>query len=175
VVDNSTPAEGTSVIYTITVSNNGPLTATNVKITEDIIYISALTVTNLNPSQGSMGDDETWLVGDLAVGASATLQVTATVNDGSAGGTYINNAVLTDLDQTDIDSNNNHAQASITVSPRGLAPEDDEHPENCPCNNVKSDSSSTFGTVSAVLMMLMTLMFGLFFVRREAHFNRNER
>jgi len=52
---------------------------------------------------------------------------------------------------------------------------DPEEDENCPCNDVKSDSSSTFGTLSAVLMMLMTVIAGLFFVRRETQLNRNER
>lgn len=160
-VDNSTPSEGDIVVYTISVTNNGPLTATGVQVTEDIVYISGLTIVDINESQGSMPDDETWQVGTLDPGETARLYVTVSVDTGTQGNTYLNNAVLTDLNQTDIESGNNHAQATITVT--------------CPCNEIKSDSASAFGTVSASLMMLMTLMLGLFFVRREIQLNSDKR
>ena len=171
-VDNTTPAEGTSVVYTITVTNHGPIEATNVQITDDIAYISALTVTNITASQGSMSDEETWSVGDLAAGASATLQITATVNDGAAGGTFVNNAILTGQDQTDITPENDHATATINPIEGAVAPEEEE---NCPCNDVQSDGSDAMGLTGMIAMMLMTLFAALFFLRKEEQFNTIEK
>ncbi|RRS31939.1 MAG: hypothetical protein P794_02880 [Epsilonproteobacteria bacterium (ex Lamellibrachia satsuma)] len=45
----------------------------------------------------------------------------------------------------------------------------------CPCEKVKSDGSPAMNNISAALMMLMTLILGLFFVRREEELKRNER
>lgn len=46
--------------------------------------------------------------------------------------------------------------------------------EKCPCNDIKSDSSDAMSNISAALMILMTLMLGLYFVRRE-ELNRAKR
>ncbi|MGC9350383.1 MAG: hypothetical protein ACP5D3_00150, partial [Sulfurovum sp.] len=46
----------------------------------------------------------------------------------------------------------------------------------CTCYDmIESDSSSAMGMVSASLMLLMTLMTGLYFVRREEQYKRNRR
>ncbi|MDM5272516.1 hypothetical protein PGH07_10025 [Sulfurovum sp. zt1-1] len=46
----------------------------------------------------------------------------------------------------------------------------------CSCHDMaSSDNSSAMGTISATLMMLMTLMIGLFFVRKEEQLERNRR
>lgn len=155
-VNNSTPLEGETILYTITVTNNGPINATGVEITENIAELTdGLTNIIANPP---LADEDTWIVGDLDVGQTATLLVTATV---AGSGEYKNFASLSGLDQTDIDSDNNSAEASITVS--------------CLCENISSDSSPAMNNISAVLMMFMTLMLGIFFVRREDKLNRNER
>jgi uncharacterized repeat protein (TIGR01451 family) len=46
---------------------------------------------------------------------------------------------------------------------------------DCVCEDIQSDSSPAMNNISAALMILMTLMLGLFFVRREEQLNRNER
>ena len=46
----------------------------------------------------------------------------------------------------------------------------------CTCYDVKeSDSGSAMGVLSGILMMLTTLIFGLYFVRREEQFNQSRR
>lgn len=45
----------------------------------------------------------------------------------------------------------------------------------CICSGVKSNSSPAMNQISAALMILMTMMLGLFFVRRENQLNKNER
>lgn len=159
-VSNATPNEGETIQYAITVTNNGPITATGVEITENIIELTGLTNISAVPSDGSFDGNETWSVGTLNVGQTATLLVTATVVNG-ASGSYTNFATLSGLDQDDIDPDSNFAQATITVT--------------CACDNISSDSSPAMNKTVAALMIIMTLLIGLFFVRREEHYNRNKR
>ncbi len=162
IVDDSTPSANQTITYTITVTNYGPIAATGVEVSEDIYTSDLLTGIIFSPSKGSMIDDETWDVGDLNVNETATLTVTATVvGDVSGGEEFINRAAVTDLIQTDINSDNDRAQASIVVG--------------CPCNDVKSDSSPAMSKVSGLIMILMTIMIGLFFIRREEQINQNRR
>ena len=50
-----------------------------------------------------------------------------------------------------------------------------EEGENCPCNDVKSDSSDAMSITTAMGMILMTLFAALFFLRREEQFNTIEK
>ena len=159
-VNNTTPAEGETIEYTITVTNNGPITATGVEIIENIIELTGLTNISAVASHGSFDGNETWSIGTLEAFDTATLTVTATVASG-ASGAYTNFATLTGLDQDDIDPDSNFAQATITVT--------------CPCDEVSSDGSPALNVVTGTLMILLTLLIGLFFVRREEQLNRNER
>jgi len=164
-VNNSTPVEGETILYTVTVTNNGPITATGIHIIENISEIElsgGLLDIISNPLQGLMIDSDTWVIDTLLVGETATLEVNATVASG-ANGVYYNIAALDEqfLDQNDIDFNNNSARASITVT--------------CPCDNISSDGSPAMNKTVGTLMILMTVLIGLFFVRREEKYNTNER
>ncbi len=114
-VDNDSPNEGDTVIYTVTVSNNGPDTATNVEITDmlpsRVTYASA-TVTRGNYDSGT----GLWNVGSMSNGANATLTITATVDTIMACGVpIINTASITAMDQADPDTNNNSDSVDIAV------------------------------------------------------------
>jgi len=164
-VDNPTPVEGESISYTITVTNNGPITATGVQIIENISEIvssGGLTDIISTPSQGSMIDSDTWDIGTLIAGSTATLEVNATVANG-ANGVYYNIASLDEnvLDQNDSNPTNNSAQASISVI--------------CACDTISSDGSPAMNKTVAAMMIIMTILIGLFFVRREENYNKNER
>lgn len=72
-----------------------------------------------------------------------------------------------------------HRRASIMLDPGETVectftntPVDQSVP--CACDDIDSDSSSALGSISAALMIVMTLMLGLFFARRE-QLNRIER
>jgi uncharacterized repeat protein (TIGR01451 family) len=114
-VDNATPIFGTQITYTITVSNHGPDTATNVIVFDPLpaglVLIAAV------PSQGSVNTASgVWTVGTLAYGASAFLHVTAQT---AAVGPIVNHAEAR-ADQFDPNLPNSQATLSVTVR---LSPE----------------------------------------------------
>jgi large repetitive protein len=119
-VSNATPNKNENVTFTITVANAGPDSATNVAVTD--LLPAGLTFVSSTPSGSTTYASGTgvWTVGTLASGASATLQVVATV---TTSGVKVNTAEVTAVDQFDLDSspNNNNSseddQASVTVTP----------------------------------------------------------
>jgi len=118
-VSNHTPSEGNSVTYTVTVTNSGPATATNVQITD--LVPGGVTYQSYTATQGSYSSvSGLWTVGTLANGASATLTITVTVNAGTAGSTITNTATITAAGQPDPDPGDNSDSASIYVN--GLPP-----------------------------------------------------
>ncbi len=104
-VDNPTPTVGNTIVFTVTVINNGPSAATNVAVTDQLP--SGVTYVSSAPSQGAY-DHTTgiWTVGALAVDAQATLGITTTVNSASK---IMNAAYVSHSDQYDPNSGNNYA------------------------------------------------------------------
>ncbi len=76
-VNNAAPSLGCEVIYTITLTNNGPCTA-NLTTVQNALP-AGLTLVSSNPSVGTITGN-TWNVGDLTNGSTATLELVATVN-----------------------------------------------------------------------------------------------
>jgi len=108
-VDESTPAMGETIDYTIVVTNYGPGQATGVEVTDDL-WDTAVTYDSHVASQGSY-DDTTgvWTVGSLTVGASASLTLSASV---AAETEFINTATVS-CDQPDGNPRNNTDSAII--------------------------------------------------------------
>ena len=77
-VSNPTPNPGDKIVYTVTVTDAGPDTATGVVVTD--LLPAGVTFVSATPSQGSF-DNITglWNVGTIATAASATLAITASV------------------------------------------------------------------------------------------------
>ena len=98
-VDNSTPDEGEIITYTITVRNNGVSDATGVSLVD---HLPQGVVYHSDDSSGAYNfGSGIWTVGDLTNGASATLNIEATVSIGSAGTTITNTTTAATGDQTD--------------------------------------------------------------------------
>ena len=99
---NNTPIEGEIVTFDITVTNDGPNTATNVSLTD--LLPPGLTATGANGSitQGTY-DPATGLfdIGTLANGATATLTLEGTVDIGAGGTTITNVTTAATGDQLD--------------------------------------------------------------------------
>lgn len=122
---NATP--GSTVSFTITVSNAGPARATDVRVLDQLP--AGLTFTSYTASQGTYSTAaagsipaHTWRAGALAAGASATLVINATVTGTTA---ITNTAQVSYSDPYDPDSTPNNgvaaeddqASAAITPSP----------------------------------------------------------
>jgi uncharacterized repeat protein (TIGR01451 family) len=90
-------APSSNLVYTLTYVNTGPLTVTNVIITEtydtNVNFVSASPL----PDVG----DNVWQVGTLGPGESGTIVITVTVDSGLPDRTILSNAVTIDSDQTE--------------------------------------------------------------------------
>lgn len=113
-VDNAAPSEGDTVTFTITVSNSGPADATNVVVSD--VLPGTLSVAGAIPSAGTNFGGSTWTIGTLANGDSASLQIFAQINPGTACSAITNTAVAA----ADNNSNSNNS-ASATVNVQGDA------------------------------------------------------
>jgi uncharacterized repeat protein (TIGR01451 family) len=112
-----TPSQGESVVYAVTVMNDGPNHATNVVVSDtlpgDVVYVS-----DDDGGGGRLYDETTgaWTVGDLDAHASATLRITVIVSDVVDGTHITNTAVITESEPSDLNSDNDQADAVIAVT-----------------------------------------------------------
>jgi uncharacterized repeat protein (TIGR01451 family) len=114
-VSNPSPNVNATITLTANVLNAGPDAATGVTVglplPDGLVYVAA------TPSQGTYdpnGGDGVWTVGSIGSGATASLQIVATVA-GSDPMTVT--AEVTAADQVDIDSSNNMALAEVKPWP----------------------------------------------------------
>ena len=117
-VNNASPGLNQQVIFTVTLTNAGPSDATGVAASDPIP--AGLALVSVTLSAGTYDNTAgVWSIGDLASGASATMQLIVTV---TTPGTITNTAQVSASDQPDPDStpnNNNPAeddQASATLN-----------------------------------------------------------
>ena len=100
-VNNPTPPVGSQVVFTMAVTNQGPNTATNVNLVENLpsgyslVGATATAGTSYDPVSGE------WMVGFLPPSGTATLQITATVN---STGDHTNTVSVSHSDQPGSDS-----------------------------------------------------------------------
>ena len=109
-VDISNPCIGQDVVFTLTASNIGPADGTGVVVTD--VLPSGFTYVSSSASTGSYNSTNgEWNIGNLPVGATQTLQITATVN---SSGNYTNTASITGIKNDPVLTNN---EKSVTVTP----------------------------------------------------------
>jgi uncharacterized repeat protein (TIGR01451 family) len=99
IVDDATPNQGDLITFTITVSNAGPAPATGVRVKD--VLPAGLTYSSDNGSGAYASGTGIWTIGSIAVGGSASLQISATV---SGTGTITNYAEVWTSDLGDPDS-----------------------------------------------------------------------
>jgi uncharacterized repeat protein (TIGR01451 family) len=109
-VSNPTPAVGNIVTFTVTAHNAGPNATTALQVTD--VLPAGLTFDSATPSQGTYTRATgIWNVGAMAVGASATLRITATVT----GTTRVTNTARRSS-SAPVDPNSANDSASVAVT-----------------------------------------------------------
>ena len=110
VVSNSNPRKGDIIKWTITVTNYGPDTAKNVKVTDKLpkglVFISS--DGNYNKNTG------VWTIGDLANGKSVKLVITTRVD---ITNTKITNVAVVSSTTPDNNTDNNKDNDTIKIDP----------------------------------------------------------
>ncbi|HOK73194.1 MAG TPA: DUF11 domain-containing protein [Methanothermobacter sp.] len=102
-----------TVKFTLTVTNNGPDAATNVRVSD--LLPAGLQFVGALASQGTYNSGTgVWTLGDLASGAVASLQIIARV---IVTNTTITNVAVVTSDVYDPDPSNNEASVTIKVMP----------------------------------------------------------
>lgn len=114
-VNNTAPREGDTLVYTLTLTNNGPSTDNSIQVTDvlpaSVTYVSDNSGGNYNSSTG------VWSAAPpkLAAGGVLVMQITVTVNTGTLGTTFTNTATITHSTNTDPVTSNNSSSVSLTV------------------------------------------------------------
>ncbi len=111
IVDNSTPFIGEHVFFTVEVENNGPLTLSNIQVSEQIL--SGYTYVNHTASEGSYNETTgIWDIPSIGANSTVTLVIEVIVNP---SGDYSNTAqIITDIPE---DGNGNNNSITIELDP----------------------------------------------------------
>ena len=120
IVDDSEPAVGEQVTFTVSLTNNGPDVAGAIVISD--LLPSGVTYVSHTASNGDENYDETtgeWTLLSLGVDVTATLEITVTIKSGEEGQTIINSAFVESNDNLDENSSNDSDSASVTVESGG--------------------------------------------------------
>ncbi|NOR27118.1 MAG: DUF11 domain-containing protein, partial [Lutibacter sp.] len=100
VVDNGVPNVGDAVVFTVTVLNSGPSTATDIDV-YDLLPSGYSYVSSVGTVGSYVNITGSWVIASLLSGNTETLAITATVN---ATGDYTNIAEIVSVNETDSDS-----------------------------------------------------------------------
>ncbi|MEL6308004.1 MAG: PKD domain-containing protein, partial [Chloroflexota bacterium] len=115
-VSSTTPPEQGTVTYDVTLTNNGPATATNIGI--NVSLPSGVTFVLASPASGTYASATgRWTVNSLASGASTVLNLTASVNTGTSGTTLTASSATATLTETDPTP----ASSSVDITPTATA------------------------------------------------------
>jgi uncharacterized repeat protein (TIGR01451 family) len=103
---------GDTVTFTLTVVNNGPGDASNIKVSD--VLPGAFTFISADPALAYDENTGVWTITSVDAQENAVLNITASVN---ANGTHTNTATITELAEVDLDETNNTDAAEVTVLP----------------------------------------------------------
>ncbi len=118
-VDNAMPNVNDQIIYSITLTNNGPIDATNIEVT-DVLPAGLTFVLSTSNSYNPNNGDFIWNIpGPLSSGASESIEIYAIVNDANTA--ILNIAEITNLDQTDNNPDNDSDQVALLATESDLS------------------------------------------------------
>ncbi|MDA0323257.1 MAG: C25 family cysteine peptidase, partial [Verrucomicrobia bacterium] len=114
-VNDAVPGTNQWVLWTVAVSNLGPIAATGIEYTDDfptnLIFIGANASTGVYDSSALV-----WSNFGLAVGATAFLEITSQLDHVQAGISITNCVFLSGVDQADTNAANNSDCASVVAA-----------------------------------------------------------
>lgn len=110
-VDEAAPAAGSVVTFTLTVTNDGSIAATNVAVTD--LLPAGLQFVSATPSQGAYNEGTgIWTVGTVAPGTPQTLSIRAVVSTVTP---LTNTASISAADQADPNPDNNSSSVALSA------------------------------------------------------------
>ena len=113
-ISDTVPIEGETVALMLTLTDHGPDAVTGIAVMATLP--TGLHFRNANASQGLyLSGTGLWNAGALAVGASATLAINATVDAGTGGTTLLSDARVSAADRPDPVPGNNHVSTAADV------------------------------------------------------------
>jgi uncharacterized repeat protein (TIGR01451 family) len=116
--DHSSVSDGDTVDYTISVTNNGPATATGVVVGDELP--SGLIYEGSTATKGTyQASTSRWQIGTLAVGETASMKIRAKVKAADGATSIVNHADVLSLDQRDTNKTNDTAAKSISLRSPG--------------------------------------------------------
>lgn len=170
-VDEAVAAPEDPLVYTVTVTNNGPSTATSVTLTDTlpdgVTFVSAGSTTPVSNTAVPGGTELGYSLGTLTTGQSAVVTINATI-DSDASGTLTNTAVTAGLDESN--TTNNTDTAITTVSPEidlAISKIDDDADETLAPGDLVTytiDTVNNGPSTATSVVMTDTLPTGLTFV-----------
>ncbi len=112
--DRQAVLEGQTVTFTLDWRNNGPQDAVAAVVTDTLP--AGLSYVSATPAPATIaGQVLTWNLGNLSVGASGTITVSATVNTGTSGQTLVNTARISN-DRQETTYENNDDSVPVVVA-----------------------------------------------------------
>lgn len=112
-LDNTQPAPGATVTYTVVAKNNGPGPLSSIQIAFTLVAGTTFVSATAAPGTTYTQSTGTWSLPSLAAGSEATLQVRATV--ASSPPAIENCATYASSSPTDPNATNNRSCASLSV------------------------------------------------------------
>jgi len=107
-VDKAIAGVGEDVVFTLVVTNDGEIPATNVAVNELLPSTVIYTAGGYTATAGTF-DGSIWSIPSVAAGDSATIDITVTIG---AEGVHYNQAEIMAMDGVDIDSTPNNADSN---------------------------------------------------------------
>lgn len=107
-VDKTTAGVGEDVVFTLVVTNDGAIPATNVDVNELLPSTVIYTAGNYAATTGTF-DGTIWSIPSIAAGGSASIDITVTIG---AEGVHYNQAEIMAMDGVDTDSTPNNGNAN---------------------------------------------------------------
>lgn len=112
-VDNALPQEGQTIVYTLTLTNNGPRGTNLINVSDPlpagVTYVSDDGLGTYDSLTGL------WTPLQLPAGAVTVLNITAIIDAGTVGNTITNTATIISSNRTDTNPANDTSSVDITV------------------------------------------------------------